>query len=408
MDRLRVLLLTETFHPEIGGGERQAHLLSRALVRRGHEVTIITRRSRPELPSERLDDGVRVIRIGPTGRGRWKKWGLAVSAIEPLVRLRSRADVVFVSGYRIMGMPAVLITKMLGRTCVLKADSSGEMSGEFFRAGLSRFHLAPASSAVRLFVGSRNALLRRADAFIAISSEIARELRAHGVPAERIHQLPNAVDMGHCRPANFAERAALRRRLGLPDGPVVIYTGRLVSYKGLPLLLRVWCELHRSGTPGTLVLVGSGGTDMHNCENDLREYVAHERLDDSVVFAGEVDNVDDYLRASDAFVFPTENEAFGVSLVEAMACGLPSVATPVGGIPDFLVDGRNGLLAEPGNFAQLRDRIAVLAAGGDAVSALGRAARETVVSRFSIDAVVERYLGVFESLLDRGAVKKAS
>lgn len=402
-----MLMLTETFHPEIGGGERQAHLLSRALVRRGHEVTIVTRRSRAELPREQMDDGVQIIRIAPAGRGRWKKWRLAVTAIEPLARLRSRADVVFVSGYRIMGVPAVLVTKMIGPTCVLKADSSGEMSGEFFRAGLARFHLSPTSAAVRLLIGSRNALLRRADAFIAISREIAGELRAHGVPGERIHQLPNGVDTGKFRPTGSSERASLRRRLGLPGGPVAIYTGRLVSYKGLPLLLRVWCDLRRSGTPGTLVLVGSGGADIHACEKDLREYVAREGLHNSVVFAGEVENVDDYLRASDAFVFPTENEAFGVSLIEAMACGLPSVATSVGGIPDFLIDGQNGLLVEPGSFAQLRDRLAMLLAGGDGVAALGYAARETAVARFSVDAVVDGYVRVFESLLEPRPVMTA-
>ena len=405
---MRVLLLTETFLPEIGGGEQQAQLLSQTLARRGHDVTIVTRRSRRDLPREQLRDGVRIIRIGPAGRGRWKKWGLAVSAISPLTRLHAGVDVVFVSGYRIMGVPAVVVAQVLGRKCVLKADSPGEMSGEFFRAGLAPLRLQPTSFGVHLMIRFRNALLRRADAFVAISSPIAAELQSSGVPVERIQYVPNGVDTARFRPALPAERAALRDRLGFPRGPIAVYTGRLVSYKGLTLLLRVWCELCRSGVSGTLVLVGAGSTDMHNCEDMLRQYVDRHGLGDRVIFTGGVDNVDEHLRAADVFVFPTEKEAFGVSLVEAMACGLPSVATRVGGIADFLVDGANGLVVEPGSFTQLRDALVTLLAGGDRVTALGHAARTTALGRFSADTVADRYLKVFESLRDSRVAEVAS
>ena len=403
-DSMRLLLLTETFLPEIGGGEQQAQLLSQALARRGHEVTIVTRRSGRELPKEQIHEGVRIIRVGPAGRGRWKKWGLALSAIPPLARLRTGVDVVFVSGYRIMGLPAVVIARMLGRRCVLKSDSPGEMSGEFFRAGLAPFHLQPTSFGVRLLVRSRNALLRAADAFVAISTPIADEMRASGVPEDRTHYVPNGVDTTRFRPASLSERTALRSQLGLPSGRLAVYTGRLVSYKGLTLLLRVWCELCRSGMSGTLVMVGAGSADMHNCEDALGRYVAEHRLDGRVIFTGGVANVEDYLRAADVFVFPTEKEAFGVSLVEAMACGLPSVATRAGGIADFLVDGSNGLVVEPGSFTQLRDALTTLLAGGDRVAALGQAARTTAISRFSADAVADRYVRLFETLLEQRAV----
>jgi glycosyltransferase involved in cell wall biosynthesis len=399
-DRLRVLLLTETFYPEIGGGERQARLLSAALARRGHDVTVVTRRSRSGLPREEYEGSVRIIRIAPAGRGRWKKWGLALSAIPALAGLRSRADVVMVSGYRIMGIPAVLAARTLGTACVLKADSPGEMSGEFFRSGLAAFHLGPMSPPVRLLVRWRNVLLRSADAFAAISSPIVTELQACGVPPERTHYIPNGVDTSRFRPATIAERTAIRAHLGLPGGPLAIYTGRLVSYKGLPLLLRVWHDLRRSGTSATLVLVGAGSADMHNCEEDLRAYVNDHGLRERIVFTGAVDNVEDYLRAADVFVFPTEKEAFGVSLVEAMACGLPSVATRVGGIPDFLVDGENGLMVDAAEFSQLRDAIATLLAGGDRVATLGQRAYQTALSRFSEDTVADAYLRLFESLLD--------
>jgi len=81
---LRVLVLTETFRPEIGGGERQAAVLGRGLIERGHEVTLLTRRSRAGLANEEVSDGIRVVRVGPTGPGRRRKWGLIVTALPAL------------------------------------------------------------------------------------------------------------------------------------------------------------------------------------------------------------------------------------------------------------------------------------------------------------------------------------
>jgi glycosyltransferase involved in cell wall biosynthesis len=407
MERLRIVLLTETFHPEIGGGERQARLLSNALVRRGHEVTIITRRSRRQLPRDQMEGGVRVVRLAPAGEGRWKKWGLVLTPLRLLPGLCASADVVFVSGFRILGLPAVIAARARGSVCVLKADSLGEMSGEFFGPGLARLGLTPSSAAVRPLIRARNAVLRRADAFVAISSEIAGELEATGVPGRHVYTLPNGVDTAKFAPADAAERAALRGRLRLPDGPLAVFTGRLVTYKGLPRLLQAWRELRSSGGAGTLVLVGAGGSDLHNCEHELRDYAERHHFRDSLIFAGPVENVEDYLRAADAFVFPTENEAFGVSLLEAMACGLPAIATPVGGIRDFVTHGHNGLLVEPGNVQQLREALATALSGGDRVAALGRAARATVLARFSDEAVADGYLALFATLRDR-ALRLAS
>jgi glycosyltransferase involved in cell wall biosynthesis len=176
----------------------------------------------------------------------------------------------------------------------------------------------------------------------------------------------------------------------LPSGPVLVYTGRLVSYKGLPLLLEAWREIcgRRSGT---LVLVGEGGGDIHNCEAQLRAYAATHGMSERVWFARAVMRVEDWLRAADLFVFPTENEAFGLSLVEAMACGLPAVTTGVGGIGDYAAHGVNTWIVEPG------DRVAMIAAierlldDRELRSRLGQAAFETVRERYGGDAIAGQY-----------------
>lgn len=405
---LRVLLLTETYQPELGGGERQAALLAQGLHRLGYRVTVLTRRSRQELAREETLDGVRIVRVGPAGPGRRRKWGLLVTALPALLRRARDCDVVLVSGFRILAVPALLARRLLGTPVVLKADSSGEMSGEYFHAGLARVGLAPSSVLVRAALALRNRLFRRADAFVAMGEQLRDELLAGGVPARSVHLIPNGVDTRVFRPASPEERSAFKARLGLPAGPVAIYTGRLVSYKGLPLLLGVWRELAREIESATLVLVGEGSGDMHNCEPALRDYVARHGLDARVRFTGAVGKVEDWLRAADAFVFPTENEAFGLALVEAMACGLPAVTTAVGGIRDFVTDRVNAIVIAPGDAAGLARGVRSLLCDPALAADLGQAARKSVVGRFGEESVAAAYARLFAGLVRERAQGKAA
>ena len=391
-----VCLLTETYVPVVGGGETQARALAEGLIRQGFETMVVTRRSDPAFPRYEEVGPVAVFRIAPSGSAHLKKWGLVLTSVPVLWRYRRRYDMIFVSGFRVLGMVAVLMCKLLGKRCVLKADSLGEMSGEFFEAGLARLRLRPSSVPFRLFIGVRNSILRRAEAFVAISQEIARELVENGVSARKIRLIPNSVSVDRFYPVHDQTKTSLRERLGLPlRSRIVIYTGRLVSYKGLPLLLRVWRDIQERHAGVHLLLVGSGGLDIHNCESELRQYVLDHRLADTVCFTGSVPDVAEYLQASDIFAFPTENEAFGISLVEAMACGLAVVGTSVGGVNDFVDDGRNGLLAPPRDAARLQEALEVLLDDAVLRQRLGIAARRTVEEHYTTRRVLDQYIELF-------------
>jgi glycosyltransferase involved in cell wall biosynthesis len=392
----RICLLTETYHPLTGGGETQARILAESLIARKYQVFIVTQRSYDSLKIVDTIDGVSVYRIAPVGRGRFTRWHMTVWSFLALARMRHQYDVILVSGFKALGLSAVLIAKLFRKACVLKADSNGEMSGEFFAAGLNKLGVAPSSLLVRLFLSVRNKILRAADCFVAITSGIARELQTQGVNPMLIFPITNGVDISKFRRANALEKQQLRRQLSIPKKrTIVTYAGRLVSYKGLPLLLRVAEAIQRECKEVGFVLIGSGGIDIHNCETELKEFVRAKCLEEAVYFPGEVGNVHEYLQASDIFVLPSEEDAFPAALVEAMACGLPVVSTPVGGIKEIITDRHDGLLVEAGDFQQLHDRIRALIFDRTLSDSLGRAAVRTVHERYSSTKIADEYCEVF-------------
>jgi glycosyltransferase involved in cell wall biosynthesis len=380
----------------VGGGETQARALAEGLVAEGLSVIVLTRRSDAKFKKVEQYGAVTVYRLPPVGKKHYKKWGLLFTAFPALLKLRRKYELIFVAGFRVIGIPAVLTSRLIGKTCILKADSSGEMSGDFFRAGLAKLRLKRFMFFFRLFLALRNRILRRADAFVGISSELITELLAHGVEQAQIHNIPNSVDTGRFCPVEPREKETLRRHLQLPaEKKIVIYTGRLVFYKGLPVLVQAWREIQRKHENVLLLLVGEGGLDIHNCEAALKADVAAYGLDSSVLFTGSVPNVYEYLQAADIFVFPTETEAFGISLIEAMACSLPAVSSAVEGVKDIIEHQQNGLVAAAGDSQQIYWALDQLISDQPLSIRLGHAARQTVQDKYAVQIVLANYIALF-------------
>lgn len=394
-------ILTETFWPVTGGGESQARTLVEELIAREVNVTLITRRSDRSFAKYQSFGGAKICRVGPAGRGPLRKWAMVVPSLAALFRLRRDYDVILVCGFRVLGLPALVAQLVLKRPCVLKADSQGELSGRFFDAGLERFGLRhdrfPAGFLIRL----RNALLRKAVRFVAISSVIESEYAAENVAEERIVRIPNSVDTARFRPVSILEKHALRSRFGFGENrPIAVFTGRLVTTKGLSSLLLAWQSVLATCPDALLILVGSGGLGLQNCEDKLRRYVRENGLESSVRFTGSVDNVHQYLQLSDVFIFPTEREAFGISIIEAMACGVPVVTTRVDGVRDIADPERNALVVAPGDEEALAAAILRAIAGGAAIEAMAGKGREEAVRRYSSEHVVASYRDLLAAVIE--------
>jgi glycosyltransferase involved in cell wall biosynthesis len=169
--------------------------------------------------------------------------------------------------------------------------------------------------------------------------------------------------------------------------------------KGLELLLQVWGRLVADHPRLMLVLVGGGSDHSLSCEPELRDYVSEHGLDGSVRFTGYVSNVVDHLQASDFFVLPSEREAMSVSVIEAMACGLPVIATRVGGTAEVIEDGISGCLVEPRDGATLERVMREFVADAARSRSLAQRARERVLERFDIRVVARDHEAMFRALL---------
>ncbi len=227
----------------------------------------------------------------------------------------------------------------------------------------------------------------------AVSAGAAGALASQlNIDADEFSVLPNGVDVGHFAPA--ADRADMRRRLGLPpDRPIVLSVGNLKPIKGHDVLLEAV-----AGIPdrATLIFVGHdylGGS--------LQRFASTRLPDHDIRFVGRQDDVLSWYQAADLFVLPSHNEGLSNALLEAMACGLPVVATDVGGNRDVLEHARTGLLVPPNDPGRLAEAIAEMLADKSRRAVMGEAARRHVEQQFNITRTRAEYERRYEALAGR-------
>jgi glycosyltransferase involved in cell wall biosynthesis len=404
---LRVVVVTPYFRPVVGGVESNAERLARYLAARGVGVRVLTKRMTPDLPDREDIDGVQVERIGLYGpRSAAGKWQFAPFAAEWLVRDRSTYDVVCCIDYRGTGVAALGARAITGHAVVLQAQTTGVLSGDNLEAALTRWGISPSGWLGRLVKWPPRAIYARGDAFACISRVIERETLDAGVPRERVHFLPNAIDMSRFRPASDEERLALRRELDLPSDVVVsLFVGRLSREKGLLDLMEAWRVVHASGSRPSVLLVAGPDMDGHpwNVGPEARDFVERHGLRSSVRFLGSIDPVDPLLRAADLLVQPSHFEALGLSAVEALASGVPVVASAVGGLLDFVIDDDNGKLCPANDPAALATSIGALIDDTGLRRRLATRARASVLAEYDARVVFARFAALLHQVAEAQA-----
>ena len=240
------------------------------------------------------------------------------------------------------------------------------------------------------------------DRYIAVSRDLEQWLlESIGVRARRLRQIYNGVDWQKFNPRS-GDRPPVLPAEFCPDEPffVIGTVGRLVEVKDQQLILAAVAGLLEidSGWRSRLriVMVGDGPL-----REELRQQVAARELESMVWLAGDRDDVPSLLQAMDIFVLPSLGEGISNTVLEAMAAGLPVIATDVGGNPELIENGVNGLLVPVGDARALGSGMLSLLQGADIRRAMSARALEGVRSRFDWNRTVDEYLKVYDQLLGR-------
>jgi UDP-glucose:(heptosyl)LPS alpha-1,3-glucosyltransferase len=217
--------------------------------------------------------------------------------------------------------------------------------------------------------------------------EAALLTETYGKVRAPIAVIPNGVDVARFRPATVEERAASRRELGLdPSAPVAIFIGHEFDRKGLPIALDALVR-----TPEVHLLVVGGTAEMIDRARTSADQLG---LADRVTFAGLLPDPVRALASSDVLVLPSAYEANALVVLEALACGIPVVSTPVGAAPDLIVDGVNGYVIER-DAADLARRLTAIR---DAPTGSFRAACRATAEEYSWTHIAARYLETADRL----------
>jgi glycosyltransferase involved in cell wall biosynthesis len=239
------------------------------------------------------------------------------------------------------------------------------------------------------------------DAFIGVAEPHGKYLSEHeGCPAEKICIIPNGVDVERFHPRR--PNHELRRELGLPENvPVAGIVAALRPEKNHELFLEATALVHQQVPAAHFLIVGDGPRRA-----ELEQKTAELSLQDIVHFAGSRADVPEILGLVDVFVLTSHSEASPVSILEAMACEKPVVATRVGSVSETVLDGRTGYLVPPGNAERVAARMIALLQDPDRAATFGRAGRERVIAHWSLDRMVRGYHELLEDIYESKADRK--
>jgi len=415
---MRVLVATDAFPPVCGGSGWSTHELARGLRDRGHEVCVVQAHAGPPAERGRSYDGFRVRTIeqpapaAPFVRNYFKNerlWARAATVLRAIAG-QTKADIMHaqhvltspaaVAAGAALGLPVVCTVRDYWPVCYwgtlihdpaspgLCPACSASMMTRCVRprAGAAWPLALPFIPYMRGNLARKQRALARADAVVAVSSAIARDLRERSpllAPA-RIEVIPNPVDVAAVRRAAQAAAPPVK-------GPYAVFVGKLEQNKGTDFLLPA---LDRAGLAWPLVVVGDG-RQRGALEADAR------RRNRDVRFLGWLDRprVMAWLAHASLLVFPSRGpESLSRVLLEAAAIGVPIAAMKTGGTGDIIEHGVSGLLSSTPD--ELGDHVARLAFDGALAGRLARRAREHVDAHFDTARVVGRFEALYQDLID--------
>lgn len=360
--------------PAKSGAEIHVERHALAFKEQGHHVTVMAKKRLLKTPIKEMIDGIQLIRL-PSG---FRSWMCIYYFLKNIKNL----DAVYVFGQPSFNLTAIMMSYL----CKIPAVFVSTMTGEAFETIKSDKYFGE----LKPFRKYHNWVLKLCSDYIAISREIGKEFIANGFNKEKVHVMPQGVDISKFKTISAIEKRAYREKLGLPvDKKIVLFCSRLDVRKGVDILLATWKSIHEKSPDAHLLVVG-GGLAEH-----VQQLKTLMQNDQSITYAGEVEEPLIYFQLSDVFAFPSRREGCPNVLMEAMACGCAPVTSKIGGCEDLIIDGQNGILFTSEDRQEYEEALVDLLNDGDKIKRLGKNAAQEAINRLDVKKVAKELVGIF-------------
>jgi glycosyltransferase involved in cell wall biosynthesis len=374
-------MLAPEFYPNWGGAGTYSILLAKGLAETDDVTVFTASRGSTAGNIEAFFGGKLTVRIVSTASDRFfynLKYQAKVARL--MGASREDFDVLHANHAQMPDLFLKLSASDYPTLTTVHSTLSTQMSG-LRRSSRDMSRLDRSESALKVLYPALGALekiyLSKSKHAVCVSSYVARDVERLSPRLGARHVVRNGVDTEHFTPGGA--------RAGRPF--TVAFSGRLITLKGIDTLIAAFAVLRRRVPDARLVLAGGGNASYWG------DRAADAGLGrDAVSFLGHVPYADmpSFLHGADALVLPSRSESMPYAVLEAMACGLPVVATRVGGIPEIIDDGRNGVLFRPNNHTSLAGHLSALAEDVGLRARLGKAARQTAIDRHTLGEMVRQ------------------
>jgi len=233
--------------------------------------------------------------------------------------------------------------------------------------------------------------IEASDGVTAVSDFLERETRKVFKTDKNIEVIPNFVDTDRFCPG---ENECSRNIFVNPNQKIIMHMSNYRPVKNALHVVKIF-DIIQKKVPSKLILVGDG-PDTGNVMNLVREL----GLSDRVIFLGNQDRVHNILPLADVFLLPSATESFGLAALEALSCGVPVVASSIGGLPELVFDGVNGFLRPVGDIEGMAEQSIKILADDKLWMKLSENGRKLVLDNYKIDEVIDRYLEYYKKVLD--------
>lgn len=290
-----------------------------------------------------------------------------------------------------LSLYSVFIGKFFGKKTVLEMTLLGSDDPISFQKSSN------------ILIGNfRRWLFSKADIVISISPSLTKVYKFSGMPIEKLKEVPNSVDVNRFCPISKDEKMILRKYLGLKDDKTIILcVGAIIKRKGIDLLIKSFAKYNNKYSNAILILVGPTNNNKENLRfyNKMKNLANDLNVEKYIIFTGIKDNVDEYMKVSDLFVFLSRNEGFGTVLVEAMSTSLPVISLNIPGITEYIIEnGINGIILYRENPNEVALSIEKVLNNQDIYQSISINARKTIINRFSTKVIDEQYEKIYNEI----------